>query len=290
MKTPSPELDECVARAMAAAERAKLARPGAVLSLTTGLGGVAGRLAAAGRLPFSRLDGAPERWSDVLLHHGELEGARVWVFENAPADAQLGAPAWSGAFPIWLAGAAGASTLIHVCAGAATRPANEGGLRAGTIAVVSDHLNLSGATPLLGLGSSKLGAQFPDQTRTHDPHLRRHALELCAQLGLHARESVAACTLGPTLETPAERRAFAALGADVSAQHLIEPLHAAAHAGLGVLALVLVVQEGDEPLDIAKIAARASALAPAVDDLLVRLLRAARAEALERSREGRRDE
>jgi purine-nucleoside phosphorylase len=288
MKVTS-ELDERIERALAAADRAKLPRPAAVLSLATGLG-LSGRLTNAGRAPFSRLDGSPERWRDVLVHHGVLEGSTVWLFEDAPLDAQPGEPAWSSVFPLWLAGAAGAATLIHVSAGAATKPVAEGGLRAGTIALVRDHLNLSGGTPLVGLGASRLGAQFPDQTRTHDAHLRRHAAQICTTLGLQASECIAACTLGPTLETPAERRAFAALGAEVTSQRLIEPLHAAAHCGLGVLALVLVVQEGDEDLDIARIAARATALAPAVDDLLVQLVRAARTEALERSREGRLEE
>ncbi len=289
MKVTS-ELDERVERALSAADRAKLPRPAAVLSLATGLGLLSGRLTNAGRLPFSRLDGAPERWRDVLVHHGGLEGSTVWLYEDAPLDAGPADSAWTSVFPLWLAGAAGAATLIHVTAGAATRSVADGGLPAGTIALVKDHVNLSGGTPLVGLGQSRLGAQFPDQTRTHDAHLRRHALQICGALGLQASECVAACTLGPTLETPAERRAFAALGAEVSAQRLIEPLHAAAHCGLGVLALVLVVHEGDEELDIARIAARATALAPAVDDLLVQLVRAARTEALERSREGRADE
>ncbi len=286
MKTPTCELDEGIARALASLERARAPRPSAVLSLTTGAGALAGRLEQAGRLPFSRLEGSPERWRDVLLHFGTLEGAPVWIFEDAPADAGRGDAPWQAAFPIWLAGASGAASLIHVCAGAATRSANDGGLRAGSIALVRDHLNLSGGSVLMGLGASRLGAQFPDQTRTHDAHLRRAALAICQRLGLHGAECVAACALGPTLETPAERRAFAALGAEVSAQRLIDPLHAAAHAGVGVLAAVLVVQESDEELDIARVAARAAALAPAVDDLIVELVRAAREEALRRAREG----
>ncbi len=284
---PSPcELDDAVARALASLERARAPRPSAVVSLATGAGALAGRLEQAGRLPFSRLEGSPARWRDVLLHYGTLEGAPVWVFEDAPADAGRDDAPWHAAYPVWLAGASGAASLIHVCAGASTSSASDGGLRAGSIALVRDHLNLSGGTVLMGLGSSRLGAQFPDQTRTHDAFLRRSALAICERLGLHGAECVAACPLGPTLETPAERRAFAALGAQVSAQRLIEALHAAAHAGVGVLAAVLVVQESDEELDIARIAARAAALAPAVDDLIVEMVRAARAEAWGRAREG----
>jgi len=98
--------------------------------------------------------------------------------------------------------------------------------------------------------------------------LRRMAQTMCARLGLSAREAVAACTLGPALDTPAERRWFSSAGADVAVQRLAAPLIAAAHAGLGVLGLVAVTNAGDGPVDIGRIAATSSAVAPALDDLL----------------------
>jgi purine nucleoside phosphorylase len=88
---------------------------------------------------------------------------------------------------------------------------------------------------------------------------------------LAVREVVAACTLGPSLETPAERRLLARAGAEVSAQGLAPTLIASAHAGLGGLTIVVVTHEGEAELDIAKSAARSDALAPALDDLLVQL-------------------
>jgi purine nucleoside phosphorylase len=261
------ELDEAVSRALVSLERRKLGAPAALYLLATGLGTLPSRLESAGRLPFSKVEGAPERWRDVVLHFGTLGGGAAWLVEHAPADAGSGEPGWHSAFPVWLAAAAGASTLLHATAGAALDPAQ---FPAGTLALVRDHWNASGATPLLGLGRSRLGAQFPDQTRVHDPELRRAAAEIARKLGLAAREAVAACTLGPALETPAERAWLARGGAHVSAQSLADVLVAAAHAGLGGLTIVAVVEDGGE-LDLAKIAARSRALAPALDDLLVAL-------------------
>jgi purine nucleoside phosphorylase len=112
---------------------------------------------------------------------------------------------------------------------------------------------------------------FPDQSLLHDGPLREAALALCERIGLSARPGVVACTVGPTIDTPSERRWFARAGARVSVQRLGVPLIAAAHAGLGVLAIVVVTAQGDEPVDIGRIAATSNAIAPAIDDLLWKL-------------------
>lgn len=261
-------LDATVERALAAGQRSLSIRPVALYLLSTGVDVLAGRLEKAGRLPLSKLTGTPPEWSDSLLHFGLLRGLPVWLLENAPTESELGAPPWTSAFPVWLAAAAGASTLITTSAGSSLDAANA---PIGTLALVRDHINLSGTTPLLALGSSRLGAQFPDQSRVHDAPLRRGALDICARLGLHARELVVAGTLGPTLETPAERRWMKLAGAEVSAMGLSSTLIAAAHAGLGGLSIVAVVHSDDGAIDIAQIAARSEALAPALDELLTEL-------------------
>jgi purine-nucleoside phosphorylase len=263
-------LDDAVARCLAALERRRFSRPGALYLLSTGVEVLAGRLRDASRLPLGKLEAAPESWSEVMLHQGTLEGLPVWLVENSRADAAESEPAWAAAFPIWLAAAAGASSFVSTHAGSSL---DEKLAPVGALALVRDHVNLSGSTPLVGLSASRLGAQFPDQSRVHDPMLRAAARELCKKLGLEGRESVAACSLGPTLETPAERRWFKAAGADVSAQELAPGLIAAAHAGLGGLAIVVVVHAADEALDIARIAARSERLAPAIDELLTALAR-----------------
>ena len=44
----------------------------------------------------------------LTVHAGELEGLAVWLLEDAPADTDGRQPAWTEAFPIWLAAASGA--------------------------------------------------------------------------------------------------------------------------------------------------------------------------------------
>lgn len=262
-------LDRAVRAAARGAARA-LDAPHTLFLCGTGLGQLPGRLAGLRRIRCGELEGTPAPWRGAELFSGEAMGHAVWLCEDRigePGDAPGG---WERAFPVWLAAAAGARFLVHTSAGAAL--AAEGPLAVGSLAVVSDHLNLSGSTPLQGLGESTLGPLFPDVSGLHHAELRRAALRRARALGLAAGEAVAACTAGPSAETPAERRFFARAGADVSVQGLAAPLLAAAHAGLSVLALVVVAERGPGPGRLRDVVAAAGAAEAALEDLLLALL------------------
>jgi len=270
-------LDTAVLSAQADLNARGVLQPTALFLTGTGLGILPTRLSDGMRVPLEKLEGVPHCWRDQVLHYGHFNGLPVWMIEDAPDEAREGDSPWFEGFPVWLAAASGASTLVHTSAGHGL-PTDVTGLtssedapRVGDLVLASDHLNLSGATPLLGLTESRLGPMFPDQSLLHDSPLREVALSLCERIGLSGRVGVVACTVGPTIDTPSERRWFARAGALVSVQRLGVPLIAAAHAGLGVLSIVVVTAQGDEPVDIGQIAATSNAIAPAIDDLLWKL-------------------
>jgi purine-nucleoside phosphorylase len=266
-------LDDAVERTLEGLERAGVPSPRALFLLGTGGGLVPLRLSGGTRTSLASIPGVPEPWRRAELHAGELDGLPCWILEDAPGPPDLGAlpapdePAWVRGFPCWLAAAAGAEVLVHTSAGASLVDS----IPAGSLALVSDHLNLSGRTPLLGLAGSSLGPLFPDLTRLHHADLRERALAAGRSIGIATNAAVAACTPGPALETAAERRFFARAGAEVAVQGLEGPLLAAAHAGLSVLAIVCVTDCGDGEADLASIVAAAERTAPALEDLLARI-------------------
>ncbi len=268
-------LDEAVLTARDALDFAGAAAPQALFLLGTGASTLVQRLRVRGTIELGTIGGVPARWRGALLHHGAIETESrplgAWLVDDTSGDAHAEDEApWEVGFPLWLAASAGATQLVHTSAGQALAPEGRSPLPVGAIACVQDHLNLSGASPLVGLAGSKLGPLFPDLTRLHHARLRAAALAHAQRLGVDAREAVAACTPGPTRETPAERRFFARAGADVSVQGLAGPLLAAAHAGLAALALVAVVDDGGES-DLASLVAAATAAAPALEDLVFAL-------------------
>ena len=197
-----PAIDRSVEEARGRLSRAKAVEPAALFLMGTGAGLLPGRLEGGGRLPLDQLPGVPAPWREGLLHWGTFNGLPSWILEDATDSPDFASEPWERAFPCWLAAAAGAATLVHTCAGSALPAADgEAGetLPVGTLALVSDHINLSGGSPLQGLGASNLGPMFPDLSGLHEAALRHIALAVGERLGLPCPEAVPPSTLGPTL-------------------------------------------------------------------------------------------
>jgi purine-nucleoside phosphorylase len=124
-----------------------------------------------------------------------------------------------------MAVAAGCSTIIltNGC----------GGLRedynVGQPVLISDHLNLTGRSPLTG-------ATFVDLTDLYSSRLRA----LCRDIDPHLAEGVYASLPGPHYETPAEIRMLRTLGADLVGMSTTLEAIAARAMGAEVLGISLV--------------------------------------------------
>jgi purine-nucleoside phosphorylase len=111
------------------------------------------------------------------------------------------------------------------------------GLRVGQPVLVSDHLNLTGQSPVAGaVPPENLPGRFVDLTDAYALRLRLLAREVDPSL----EEGVYAGLPGPHYETPAEIRMLRTLGADLVGMSTVWEAIAARHLGLEVLALSLV--------------------------------------------------
>ena len=273
--TSSLGLDETVFPLRERLRHAGVPDPSVLFLMGTGVGFLPGRLVDAQEVELGELCGECEPWSAQILRAGRLGPLSAWFLDDVSGEPLHDEPTspWMRALPVWLAAAAGAQLLVHTSAGSALSARADGRapLVAPGLVALSDHVNFSGATPLLGLGESKLGPLFPDLTRLHHAGLRAAALARAAALGIPLSEAIAACTLGPALETAAERVMLARLGADVSVANLATPLLAAGHAGLAVLALVAVTDADEGAADVRRVLEAAGRLQPALEDLVLAL-------------------
>ena len=270
MSVHAETLDPAVGTAKRDLEERPFPSPKALLLLGTGVGFLPDRLEGRVQVDLSEVAGVPDPWNRAELFAGTLAGLDVWLLDDLSAEAASleSGPPWVRAFPLWLAAAAGARVLVHTSAGASLGTA-EASPKLGELVALSDHINFSGRTPLLGLGPCKYGPLFPDQSSLHRPSLRQSALRAAARLGFDLPEAVAACTSGPSLDTPAERRFYGRAGANVAVQGLESPLIAAAHAGLDALCFVAITDSGEGRADLVRLLERSRAAAPAVEDLLL---------------------
>ncbi len=153
--------------------------------------------------------------------------------------------------------AAGVSTVVLTNAA--------GGLRedhtVGQAVLISDHLNLTGRSPLVG-------PRFVDLTDAYAPRLR--ALARTADPTL--TEGVYAALPGPHFETPAEIRMLRTLGADLVGMSTVHETIAARTEGAEVLALSLVTNLAagmtGEPIDHTEVLAAGAGAAERMGALL----------------------
>ncbi|MBK5223075.1 MAG: purine-nucleoside phosphorylase [Acidimicrobiia bacterium] len=103
--------------------------------------------------------------------------------------------------------------------------------------VISDHLNLTGHSPLWGAPPPRPYAQrFVDLTDAYSPRLRALAKEAAPDVV----EGVYAAMHGPHYETPAEIEVLRTMGADLVGMSTVLETIAARHLGAEVLGLSLV--------------------------------------------------
>jgi len=107
----------------------------------------------------------------------------------------------------------------------------------GTPVTLSDHINLTGRSPLFGTPPPEpYGIRFVDLTEAYSKRLRAIAREVDAGVG----EGVYAALHGPNYETPAEIRMLRTLGADLVGMSTALECIAARHLGAEVMGLSLV--------------------------------------------------
>ena len=105
----------------------------------------------------------------------------------------------------------------------------------GTLMMISDHINFSGANPLIGPNLEKFGPRFPDMSDLYTADLRRAIKEKAADANIPLQEGVYLMYSGPNYETPAEIRAFRTLGADAVGMSTVPEALVAGHSGMQVV-------------------------------------------------------
>jgi len=210
------------------------ARPRAGVVLGSGLGAFAEELSGRIEIPYSEIDGWPP--STAVGHAGKLvlgslEGVVVAVLAGR-AHLYEGYTPSQVVFGVRLLGALGVRSFVFTNAA--------GGInldyQRGALVLISDHINLQGANPLLGPNDDSLGPRFPDMSEAYSKRYR----EIARQLDPELKEGVYAAVLGPNYETPAEIRYLRAIGADLVGMSTVPEVIAANHLGAKVLAISCV--------------------------------------------------
>ncbi len=255
---PADLFDRLEAAAALVRDRAGAA-PAIGLILGSGLGGFADSLGDRVTIPFGEVPGFSP--SNVPGHAGRLVvgtlGGVVVAAMQGRIHCYEGHAPWEVAFPARVLCKLGIRALVVTNAAGGIRAA----LRPGDLLRISDHLDLSGTNPLVGINDDRLGPRFPDLSAAYDPRLASRLYESARKVGVDLKTGVYACVKGPSYETPAEIRMLRALGADAVGMSTVPEVIAANHMSVPVAGISCITNLaaglGEQPLSHADVAAEA---------------------------------
>jgi purine-nucleoside phosphorylase len=247
---PHPE-----AIAAAVGQRLGARRPRALLTLGSGLGGLADEVADGVAMEAAEV-GLPD--AGVAGHHGRLvagtlAGVEVLVQQGRVHRYEGWSPA-AVAATVNAAAALGCDTFLVTNAAGGLGDAQ----RPGDLMVITDQLNLTGDTPLQG-------PHFVDMAGAYAPTLAELAHDTAEAEGVRLKAGVYAGVRGPAYETPAEAAMLRTLGADAVGMSTVLEVVAARAAGMAVWGCSLITnvhRPGGTPLDHGQVLAAADDAGP----------------------------
>lgn len=217
------------------------------LILGSGLGVLADHIEEAVSIPYSDIPYFPQ--STVEGHAGEL---MIGTLNGAPVVLMKGRfHMYEGygpeltAFPVRVMKELGVEKLLVTNAAGGINTTYQ----PGDLMLISDHINLTGTSPLIGQNDNELGPRFPDMSQAYSRRLRELARKTAEKAEVPLQEGVYVGLLGPSYETPAEIRMLRTLGGDAVGMSTVSEVIVARHAGLEVLGISCISNMASGILD-----------------------------------------
>lgn len=262
--------DDLAERAAAAVRARTNLQPRVGVILGSGLGPALGdALVREASLSFTDLPGFPA--PGVPGHEGKVVLGRLC---DVPVAAFFGRVHFYEGFGMdvpallpRLVHALGAEILVLTAAVGAV----VSDLAAGTVVVLSDHVNQMGTAPLRGWRFPDGMPAFVPMLEVYDRSLGELAFERARALGVMAARGVYAAMSGPAYETPTEVGFLRAAGATVVGMSMVPEALPARALGLRVLGLCSVTNALGDDVEHDEVVRVANETALAVGRLLVDL-------------------
>ncbi|KGF70131.1 purine nucleoside phosphorylase [Hoeflea sp. BAL378] len=213
--------------------------PRHAIVLGSGLGALVETVADPVRIPYCDLPGFPE--SGVSGHAGEVVAGhigatpvimlsgRVHYYEHGHADAMR--------VPLEALKGIGVTHLILTNSAGSLRD----DMPPGSVMRIADHINFSGANPLIGEESDR---RFVGMTSAYDADLASRLTAAAEAAGTRLHEGVYMWFSGPSFETPAEIRMARTLGADAVGMSTVPEVILARFLGMKVAAASVITNFG----------------------------------------------
>lgn len=222
-------------------------KPYVGLILGSGLGSLAERIENSNIIDYKDIPHFPV--STVEGHKGQLIigklGGKDVVAMQGRFHYYEGYPLSDVTFPIRVMIGLGIENLIVTNAAGGV----DKDFMPGDLMIIKDHINFTGANPLIGGNLSDLGPRFVDMTSAYDKKLINLAKEVGEKLNIPLQEGVYMWFTGPTYETPAEVILARILGASAVGMSTVPEVIVASHQKISVLGISCITNMAAGILD-----------------------------------------
>ena len=136
-----------------------------------------------GEIPHFKVSTAPDHAGRMVC--GTLAGRRVICMQGRLHGYEGYAPD-EVAYPVYVLKELGVKALVVTNASGGINT----GYHAGDFMLITDHINMTGKSPLTGKNDPELGTRFPDMTFAYSHKLGEKAMQAAADCGLKLHQGV----------------------------------------------------------------------------------------------------
>lgn len=186
-------------------------------------------------IPYDKIPGFAK--STVEGHKGQLVFAQInnrsVVMMQGRIHYYEGNSMQDITYPIKVMKKLGVKTLIITNAAGAVNKS----FRPGDLMIITDHINMMGANPLIGPNDDSFGVRFPDMSEIYNRNLIKLADAAARNLRIDIKHGVYIASSGPSYETPAEIKMARFLGADAAGMSTVPEAIVANYCGMKILGI-----------------------------------------------------
>ena len=216
-------------------------KPETAIILGSGLGALANKIEQATIIPYSEI---PHFMRSTATGHkgnliyGTLGGKQVLAMQGR-FHYYEGYTMQQVTFPVRVMKLLGVKNLLVSNAAGGINHS----FRVGDLMIIFDHVNMM-PNPLIGENDESFGTRFPDMTRAYDRELIAYMEKIAASYQIPLKMGVYVGLTGPTYETPAEYMFYGKAGCDAVGMSTVPEVIVARHAGIRVLGMSVISNEG----------------------------------------------
>lgn len=249
-------------------------KPEIGIILGTGLGPLTKRIKNKKSIPYKKIPFFPT--TTMEGHRGNLIlgkiGNKLVVAMEGRFHLYEGYSVPQITFPIRVMKALGIKVLIESNIAGGMNP----DYKPGDLVLISDHINLTGANPLIGPNDERLGPRFPDMSEVYDVKLMELTEGVALKENIPLKKGVYVGVIGPNLETKAEYRFLRGIGADLVGMSTVLEVIVAVHCSLRVLGISVVsdrcLPDALKPVDIEELLRVSASAEPKLTHLVEKII------------------